>query len=262
MIDTHCHLDLPVFDDDRAEVLARAHAAGVTDVVVPAIRPSTWAALADLPRRHPGPPRLHVAFGIHPQVVPFLDEEERAAAADLTSILGGGAVAVGECGLDAATGDHEEQERLLRLQIAVARELRLPLLVHVLRAHDVAPRLLREAGAADVGGIMHSYSGSPELVAIYRDLGFAFSLAGPVTYERARKPVAVARAIPDGLLLAETDAPDQTPVPHRGRRNEPAFVAEVIASLARARDRAPDEIAALTSANARRILALPAIIPA
>ncbi len=265
VIDTHCHLDLQIFDADRDQVLARAHAAGVTDVVVPAIRPATWAALARLPARHAGgaAPRLHLALGIHPQIVPDLTDAERAAVTGLPAAIeaaraaGARVVAVGECGLDGGTGERAEQERLFLAQIAIARELRLPLVVHVLRAHDDAPRLLAEAHAHEVGGIMHSYSGSPDLIARYRDLGFAFSFAGPVTYARARKPVAAARAVPAELLLAETDAPDQSPEPHRGGRCEPAFVREVVDGLARARGASFAETVALTSANACRVLRLP-----
>jgi TatD DNase family protein len=99
---------------------------------------------------------------------------------------------------------------------------------------------------------MHSYSGPPELVPVYAALGLTFSFAGPVTYENARKPVAAARAVPAELLLAETDAPDQAPAGHRGR-SEPAFVAAVVAGLARARGRDPADIAALTAENACRL---------
>jgi len=126
----------------------------------------------------------------------------------------------------------------------------------VLRAHDAAPRVLAAAGAREVGGVMHSYSGGPELIARYRDLGFAFAFAGPVTYRGARRPVAAARLVDDSLLLSETDAPDQSPEPHRGGRCEPAYVREVVAGLARARGWGEAETAALTAANARRILGL------
>src|SRR5262249_47569199 len=134
-----------------------------------------------------------------------------------------------------------------------ARAVKRPLVVHVLRAHDAAPRILREEGAAEVGGVMHSYSGGAHLVPVYRELGVCFSFAGPVTYANAKRPIAAARAIPDELLLAETDAPDQAPAPHRGGRSEPAFVAAVIAGLAVARGTTPEAIAALTTANARRL---------
>jgi TatD DNase family protein len=252
VIDSHCHLDVPAFDEDRPAVLARAAATGVEGILVPAIRPATWDTLAAVVAADP---LCWAAYGAHPQIVPALTDDEWRALTDgrLAAALAG-AVAVGECGLDGKTGHHEDQERALTLQIAVARELRLPLVVHVLQAHDAAPRVLREAGAAAVGGIMHSYSGPPELVPIYRDLGFAFSFAGPVTYASARKPLAAARAVPDELLLAETDAPDQAPVPYRGTRSEPAYVAQVVAGLAAARGEPVEVTARLTAANARRIL--------
>jgi TatD DNase family protein len=273
VFDTHCHLDVEAFDRDRDAVLARAHAAGVTDVLVPAIRPATWEALvaqvvalgALAANGTRAAPRLHVALGIHPQIVPYLGAEERGAVDTLARTIesaraaGVSVVAVGECGLDGAAGDLPAQEQLLRAQVAIARELRLPLVVHVLRAHDQAPRVLAESGARDVGAIMHSYSGSPDLVARYRDLGFAFSFAGPVTYKNARKPLEALRAVPAELLLAETDAPDQTPEPHRGGRCEPAYVRHVVAALAAARGEAFEATAALTVANARRVLRLPPV---
>jgi TatD DNase family protein len=257
LIDTHCHLDHPSFDGDREEVLARAHAAGVISIIVPAVRPASWDGTLAL-----AGPGVGVALGVHPQVAFDLSPEEERALGGLAERLAvAGAVAVGECGLDGGSPDAAAQERVFRRQIAVARELRLPLLVHVLRAHDVAPRLLAEERAAEVGGVLHSYSGGEALVPVYRDLGFAFSFAGPVTYGNSRRPVAAARVVPPELLLAETDAPDQAPAPHRGRRSEPAFVREVVGGLARARGATPEEIAALTTANARRVLALCSAAP-
>ena len=159
----------------------------------------------------------------------------------------------GETGLDGGTGERERQEELLRLHVRAARLASLPLVVHVLRAHDAAPRILREERAHEVGGVMHSYSGGADLVPIYRDLGFAFSFAGPVTYPNARRPLEAVRAIPDELLLVETDAPDQAPASHRGQRSEPAFLSEIIAAIATARGDDVARIAALTTANARRV---------
>ncbi len=254
MIDTHCHLDDASFDDDRDVVVARARAAGVTVIVVPAVRPRDFMRTLAVAARYP---QVRVALGIHPQVAPDLDDAERAAVAELPRLLAEhAAIAVGECGLDRATGAHEEQERLLRAQIAIAREARLPLLVLVMRAHDAAPRILAEERAAEVGGILHSYSGGAELVPRYADLGFAFSFAGPVTYPNARRPLEAARAVPATLLCAETDAPDQAPEPHRGGRCEPAHVREVIEGLARARGASADQVGAVVDENARRILRL------
>ncbi|MGH9886809.1 MAG: TatD family hydrolase, partial [bacterium] len=206
LIDTHCHLDVAAFDADRDAVVARAAAAGVAGIVVPAIRPRTWDALRQLVARHAGA-GVRSAFGIHPQIVPELAAEELAG--DLTARLvdaARDACAIGECGLDGGTPQHELQEQIFRAHLRAARATGKPLVIHVLRAHDAAPRLLREEGP--ITGVLHSYSGGADLVPVYRDLGLAFSFAGPVTYPNARRPLAAARAVPADLLLAETDAPD------------------------------------------------------
>ncbi len=253
MIDTHCHVDALAFEPDRAAVIARATAAGVIGMLVPAIRPRTWHPLGELVRRHAAAGLRH-AVGIHPQIVPELVAGELAA--DLTEQLArdaGEAIAIGECGLDGATGAHALQEQIFRAHLRAARATGKPLVIHVRRAHDAAPRILREEGP--VTGVLHSYSGGADLVPVYRDLGLAFSFAGPVTYANARRPVAAARIVPAELLLVETDAPDQAPAVHRGGRSEPAYLPAVIASLATARGVSPAEIAALTTANARRLFA-------
>lgn len=253
MIDTHCHLDLAAFDADRDEVIARASAAGVRGMLIPGVRPRTWAALAALARRHAAA-GVRFATGIHPQVVPELGEDERAGDLDLEDRIAAaceGAIAIGECGLDGGTGERALQERIFRAHVRVARALGKPLIVHVLRAHDAAPRILREERAADV--VLHSYSGGADLVPVYAGLGCTFSFAGPVSYANARRPIEAARAVPAELLLAETDAPDQAPEPHRGGRSEPGFLPAVIAGLAAARGEELEEVAALTAANATRL---------
>ena len=253
MIDTHCHLDLEAFDADRDQVVARAVAAGVTGMIVPAVRPQTWPALVAFAARHHAS-GLRCALGVHPQVVPELTADELAG--DLAdriarAVTDAGAIAVGECGLDGATADAPAQETIFRAHLRAARALNLPVVIHVLRAHDVAPRILREEGP--VAGVLHSYSGGAELVPVYRDLGLAFSFAGPISYPNALRPVEAARAIPAELLLVETDAPDQAPEGHRGGRSEPAFLPAVIAALAVARGADVSEIIALTTANAHRV---------
>lgn len=248
MFDTHSHLDVEQFDRDRDEVVARARAAGVEGILVPAIRPATWPGLRALAAKYD---LVRLAFGIHPQVVPELKPGEADDLVD--KLIASAGIAIGETGLDGGTGDHDRQEALFRAHIRAARERKLPLIVHVLRAHDVAPRILREEQAHEVGGVMHSYSGGPALVGVYRDLGMAFSFAGPVTYANARKPVEAARLIPDDLLLAETDSPDQAPQTRPRGRSEPAFVADVVAALAQIRQTTPEAMARLTTENARRI---------
>lgn len=261
MIDSHCHLDVPRFEGAHAAVIARARAAGVRGMLVPAIRPQTWAPLVALGAAHLAD-GVRLALGLHPQIVPELDAAERAlghgealaaAIEQVRRAHPGLVVAVGECGLDGGTAEPALQEQLFRGQLRAARALRLPVVVHVLRAHDRAPAILRQERVHEVGGVMHSYSGGPDLVPIYAELGLAFSFAGPVSYPGSRRPVAAARAVPQDLLLAETDAPDQAPVPFRGQRSEPAMVAEVIAALALARGCDRDRLAETTTANAQRV---------
>jgi TatD DNase family protein len=271
VIDTHCHLDVAAFDEDREPVIARAGAAGVIGMLIPGIRPRTWAALGELARRHAAA-GVRFAVGVHPQIVPELGEDERGG--DLEERIARAsedAVAIGECGLDGGTGERVLQERIFRAHVRVARALGKPLVVHVLRAHDAAPRILREERAAECGVVLHSYSGGAALVAVYAGLGCAFSFAGPVTYPNARRPIEAARAVPAELLLAETDAPDQAPATYRGTRpasgeaassrqearsatrSEPAYLPAVIAGLGAARGAEPAEVAALTAANAARL---------
>ena len=259
MIDTHCHLDAPAFDGDREAVLARARAAGVTDVVVPSVEPGGWGRLVAFGASHPG---VHVALGIHPQALHGLDPAgDDRHLADLESLLArGGAVAVGECGLDGPGAGEgaplDRQRAVLRGHLAIARRLGLPVLLHSLRAHDAMLAELTRDGVPS-GGVLHSFSGSAEQVPPFAALGLHFSFAGPVTYEGARKPVAAARAVAADRLLVETDAPDQSPHPLRGTRNEPAHLALVLGALAFAVGTSPVELDRLTSGNARRLLRLP-----
>jgi TatD DNase family protein len=248
MIDTHCHLDVPRFDADRDAVLERAWAAGVRGIIVPAIGPRAWEALLDWPKRDA---RVQVGLGIHPQLIPELDaREDDKHLADLDALLAqGGAIAVGECGLDAATGQLERQTVILKAHFALARKHALPMLMHVLRAHPSFLKLLREEGVPPAGLLMHSYSGSHELTPAYVKLGCHFSFAGPVTFEEARRPLDALRSVPLDRLMVETDAPDQAPHPHRGQRSEPAWLPLMIAAMDKARGEAVRD--AVTS-NAER----------
>jgi TatD DNase family protein len=260
MIDTHCHLDSPRFDPDREEVLARARAAGVTDLVIPSIGPATWEPLTAWAAGRKG---IHVALGIHPQLLPELDPAEDEANLDRLEALlaAGGVVGIGECGLDGPTGAQsprapmERQVAVLRRHLELARRFRLPILLHCLRAHEPMLALLAQERPLPAGGVLHSYSGSAEQVRDYLPHGLHFALAGPVTYERAKKPVLAARAVPRDRLLLETDAPDQTPRPHQGRC-EPAHLADVARGVAAALGCPVEEVAALTERNARALFSL------
>ncbi len=255
VIDTHCHLDAERFDADRDDVLTRAWAAGLEGIVVPGVAPETWDALLAWPAREA---RVQVALGIHPQALPDLPPgQDTTHLARLDALLSRGvACAVGECGLDGPSADRAPMERQVavleaHLRLACAHDL--PVLLHCYKAHDVMLPLLQRAGLPRRGVVLHSYSGGAGQVAAYARLGCWFSFAGPVTWEKARKPLEALRAVPPGRLLLETDAPDQAPVPHRGSRCEPAHLAAVLDAAARALGVTAPELASRTSAHARAV---------
>ena len=238
-------------------MVARARAVGVHEIVVPAVGPEGWQALLALARTTPG---LHAALGVHPQLLPELDPagDLRRLEALEAALAAGGAVAVGECGLDGpgagAGAPMERQVAVLRGHLRTARRLGLPVILHCLRAHEPLLALLAEE-PLPAGGVLHSYSGSADQVPAYARFGLSFSFAGAVTYERARRPLEAARAVPRERLLLETDAPDQTPRPHRGR-NEPAYLPGIAAAVAGARGITVAEVDAITTGNARALFRL------
>jgi TatD DNase family protein len=222
---------------------------------VPAIGPAAWDALLALPQRDP---RVQVALGIHPQLLPELPEEDDAPALErLDSLLGaGGAIAVGECGLDGPSISGASMERQLRVldgHARLAQKHRLPLLVHCQKAHPALEEWLARTHPPDAGVVLHSYSGGPGRVAEYVGRGCHLSFAGPVSWPEARKPLEALRLTPRARLLVETDAPDQAPAPHRRGRNEPAFLVRVVEATAAALGESVDATGALVSENARQL---------
>lgn len=257
LIDTHVHLDDAAFVEGAAEVWRRAREAGVEAAVAVGVEPSSWARTVAVAAELPG---VRVALGIHPQCVPALDDKTIDDALDELPdrLRAVSAVAVGECGLDGPAGQLERQERVLLAHLAIARELALPVSLHVFRVHGPALRLLKQFGPMPAGGVLHSYSGSAELVRDYLKLGWSFAFAGAVTRSNAKRPLTAAMAVPLEHLLLETDAPFQpTGADARDRtRGEPRDVYDVLASLAHARGVSAEALAEATTANARRVFRL------
>jgi TatD DNase family protein len=249
LIDSHCHLDLPVFDSDRDQILQRCHAAGVNTLVIPGISAGGWPRLLTVCGQYPG---LFPALGLHPM---FMAEH---SPADLKQLHEGLAdtspVAIGEIGLDfhSPDADRDAQTRLLAAQLELALEFQLPVLLHVRKAHDQVLALLRRY--RPLGGIAHAFSGSLQQARQYIDLGFCLGFGGMLTFERSRKLRALARELPLTSLVLETDAPDMTVSAHRGGRNSPEYLPDVLASMAVARGMEPGAVAAATRANTGRIL--------
>jgi len=226
LIDTHCHLDLEPLYPALAEVVAAARRAGVTDLVVPGVHPSGWERMACLARETGG---VFPAFGIHPMHADLADDNSLSS---LEKIAAGG-VAIGEIGLDPSYAVTMEcQERAFRAQLRLAVSLGLPVLVHCRRAFQRTLRILQEEGARHVGGIMHAFSGSPEMAREFIRIGFAISISGMVTRDNSiRLPVLVGELPLEDLVL-ETDAPDMTPQRYRGQPNQPAYLVEVLQAVA------------------------------
>lgn len=259
MIDSHCHLDVQRFDSDRAMALERAWEAGLQGLVIPAIGPDAWEALLRWPQTDA---RVQVGLGIHPQLLPELREsEDDVHLEQLDGLLGRGlACAVGECGLDGPSvpgAPLERQVRVLDGHLRLAHKHQLPLLLHCQRAHPALEAWFERVRLPPAGAVLHSYSGGVERVSGYRARGCFFSFAGPVTWPEARRPVEALLAVPTDCLLAETDAPDQTPVKHRGQRSEPAFLVEVLEAMARHRGEDAPALAERVADNARRFFGRP-----
>jgi TatD DNase family protein len=264
LIDSHAHLDFDEYGQDRAEVIARAKAAGVQHVVLigqwreprePA-GSGLWAARETLALAKSDRTYFSATAGIHPHDAARASE---ADFAELRSLCGDENItAVGECGLDYHY-DHSPrpvQRAAFERQIALARELGKPVVVHTREADEDTAAALA-AGLGPASGAIHCFTGDWTAARRYLDLGLCISIAGVVTFKSAEALRDAARRIPLERLMVETDCPFLTPVPHRGKRNEPAYVALTAALLADLRGEPPATLAAATSANARRLLRLP-----
>lgn len=251
MIDTHCHLDCEPLRQRLDELLPAARLSGVTGWVVPGVHPTDWERIAMVTSEHDG---VMAAYGIHPMHAPMASDEQLARLTAFSA----DAVAIGEVGLDSAcTVSRELQELAFRAQIRIAVERGLPLLVHCRGFFQRTLQLLREEGAERVGGIMHAFSGSPEMALEFIRTGFAISLAGNITWPGAIRPKRLAREVPLEWLTLETDAPDMTPLRFKGQPNQPAWLAEVLVAAAGIRGMLVTDLALATAGNTRRVLRLP-----
>ena len=248
-IDTHCHLDAAEFDADRAAVIARARAEGVDGFVVPAVTAAGFAALDALADATPGVAR---AFGLHPMFVDRARSDDLDLLAD--RLAAPTVVAVGEIGLDGYVDspDLDVQRRWFEVQLDLAREFDLPVILHVRHAVDAIIQTLRRARVC--GGIAHAFNGSRQQAEQLLKLGFKLGFGGTITFAGSRRIRALASDLPDDAIVLETDAPDMPPAWARGQRNEPAAIARIAAELAVLRGQDVTAIARLTRRNAHQAL--------
>ncbi|MGC9397800.1 MAG: TatD family hydrolase [Anaerolineae bacterium] len=268
MIDTHIHLQHRAYRQDLDAVLERAAAAGVRACIVPGTDLASSRAAVELAERYAETPcALYATVGVHPTDADEVNEETLEALADLARHPR--VVAIGEIGLDYYWPDQPkrdwpcanppQQKRALRAQLALAADVGLPVCIHNRDAHNDTLALLKAWVTEGTGrtGTLHAYAGGPALLDEVLELGFYIGMDGPVTFKKARGLHAVARAVPFDRLLLETDGPYLTPAPHRGKRNEPAYLTHIAARIAALRETSSDAVAEKTTRNARRLFHLP-----
>lgn len=246
LIDTHCHIDLEAFDADRELVMNRALDAGVSDLLVIGFEPERWAEAERLAECHPN---VHVAAGLHPNSSSQFSDRMLSDIAE--QLKRSEVVAIGETGIDLYWDDAplELQQRSFRAQIELALELDVPFIVHQRDAEREALAILKEFGAP-LKGVMHCFTGDWQYAQEVMDLGVHIGLGGAITFKSRTDLHDAAARIPLERIVLETDAPFMAPVPHRGKRNEPAFVREVAHRLAELKQVDVDEIARATTTNA------------
>lgn len=252
-LDSHAHLADPAFDPDRDAVIARARTAGAVGVVAIGESLAAAARARGLSSAHPG--FVWFTAGVHPHDAASFDpvHDPGAIRAEVSS----GAVAIGECGLDYHY-DHSPrtlQRRAFAAQLAIAGETGRPVVVHTRDAEDDTTAMVREAGIAGIGGVLHCFTGSHALARAALESGWYISFSGIVTFKKWTDD-ALVRLVPGDRLLVESDSPYLAPVPDRGKRNEPAWVARTVERIAAVRGVAPEVIGELSASNASRFFGL------
>ena len=249
IFDTHAHYDADRFDSDRDALLSAMPGAGVGLVLDPGCDLPSSHAAAELAERYP---HVYAAVGIHPEDCDGFQDENLTELRQLLEQPK--VVAIGEIGLDyywAENPPRELQQQVLRSQLALARELRLPVIFHDRDAHGDSLAIIKEF--PDVTGVFHCFSGSPEMAQELLGMGWYLGFDGPVTYKNARRAPEVAAVTPLDRMLIETDSPYMTPVPYRGQRNDSSYVRLVAEKLAEWKDIAPEELEHATLENGKRL---------
>lgn len=253
LVDTHCHLDFSAFDEDRTEVLDACWRQGIGKIIIPAVTKSNWPSVLGLCEQDA---RLFPALGLHPV---FTEQHQDSDLQELERQLfmhRKQVVAVGEIGLDfyIKEPDKDKQSIFFETQLQLARQADLPVILHVRKAHDQVLALLQHAGVK--GGTAHAFNGSLQQAKKYIELGFKLGFGGTLTYENANKIHAMAKNLPLDSIVLETDAPDMVIASHKGQRNSPVYLPEILQALARLRSEKIEQIAEQTTANAHAVFSL------
>ena len=254
-IDTHCHLDGEEFAEDREEVVARAKAAGVSAIFLPAIDVKSCQTVLGTCAQYPG--YCHPMLGLHPEEV---RADWQVQLTEIKALLSGicnpRPIAIGEVGLDFYWSREFEQEQLLAFeeQVRWSVETRLPLMIHCRKAQNEMVSILKRYAHDLPGGVFHCFTGNElEARELLQFESFVLGIGGVSTFKKSHLPDVLLATVPLDRIVLETDAPYMAPVPHRGQRNEPAFVLEVLRKLAEAYGVSEEEVARITTDTAKRV---------
>lgn len=249
LVDSHCHLDFPDFQGKEEQLLAAMSEHGVGSALIAGVTLERFPGVIALVERFKN---LYAGVGVHP-------DTEEGEEPSIERLIGLAAhprvVAIGETGLDyfRLQGDMEWQRERFRTHVRAAKQCRKPLIIHTREAAADTLRLLVEEQAAEVGGVFHCFTETPEVARAALDIGFHISISGIVTFKNAQQIKEVATFVPLDRLLVETDSPYLAPVPYRGKQNQPAWVRHVAEEVARLRGIGVDNLAAATTANFCRL---------
>ena len=254
LIDSHAHMDIQDFDDDRAEVFDRALKGGLTHIITIGIDLDSSRSVLELARKYDF---IFASVGYHPHNAKrcepqWLDKLEQMASEPKV-------VAWGEIGLDyyRRYSSPDDQLNMFRRQLEIANDLNLPVIIHDREAHNDVFKILKKMGKGERKGVIHCFSGDRDMASAFIKLGYYISIPGTVTYKKASQIRDVAASIPIEYMLIETDSPFLSPVPKRGKRNEPLFVTFTAQEIARIRNIEFEEVARRTSENTKALFGLP-----
>lgn len=246
LIDSHCHLDFDIFDNDRDQVMQRAVDNNIDDIIIPGTQQKYWHRIKHLCSQNK---QLHACYGLHPY---WVNEHDKAHIEQLNKYIDTARpVAIGECGLDfrAQQANRQTQLYYFEAQLDIAVNNQLPVVIHSVKATETVIQTIKKF--KELKGMVHSYSGSSEQAMQLIDLNFYISAGGNVTYDNAKKIRQVIKDIPLTSLLLETDAPDQPDLKHFDKRNEPAYLVNTLQTIAALREEDANSIASQTTKNAK-----------
>jgi TatD DNase family protein len=250
LFDTHAHFNDPQFEKDRDEAIERAKKAGVEYILSASFDVASSIESVSLSQRYDF---IYAAVGVHPSDTIDMNNNIISALTDFASYPK--VVAIGEIGLDYhyENTPREVQKLWFKKQIEVAKSMGLPVIIHDRDAHEDVMSIIKEEDVKSIGGVLHCFSGSIEMAKEAMNNNLLISIGGAVTFKNAKKLPEVAKFVPDDMLLIETDCPYMTPEPHRGHRNESAYVKLVAEKIAQLRDKPVEYIEQITTSNAKRL---------